>query len=268
MKSAWQTAAVVAVLAAVPLVVQSNAALNFLVVTLMIALAGQGVDAAQELLAPVVAEPHHLKRVVALDAAVGVVVNRLAGARKQSRRRVLVAEDQRRVGLAALQGDAHRHLVDGAARQGIRAAQGLRAEQYVQAERPTLSYEPVKEQGRLLRHAIVFHKELLKLINNQHDPWQRAVAGVAVAADVEDSERLERSDEDDLPRPEGVFARDVLEDGHGEVIARLLGVQALDGELQRTLGLGWSREERLQHLAAGRRRAWLTSRSRPRGSSP
>ena len=42
MRSAWQTAAVIAVLAAVPLVVQSNAALNFLVVTLMIALAGQG----------------------------------------------------------------------------------------------------------------------------------------------------------------------------------------------------------------------------------
>jgi branched-chain amino acid transport system permease protein len=42
MKALAPTAAVVAVLAAVPLVVHSNAALNFLVVTLMIALAGQG----------------------------------------------------------------------------------------------------------------------------------------------------------------------------------------------------------------------------------
>ena len=42
MKSFAPTAIVIAVLAAVPLVVQSNATLNFLVVTLMIALAGQG----------------------------------------------------------------------------------------------------------------------------------------------------------------------------------------------------------------------------------
>src|SRR4029079_17215900 len=42
MKSLAPTAIVIAVLAAVPLVVQSNATLNFLVVTLMIALAGQG----------------------------------------------------------------------------------------------------------------------------------------------------------------------------------------------------------------------------------
>src|SRR6185312_16278523 len=42
MKSFAPTAIVIAVLASVPLVVQSNATLNFLVVTLMIALAGQG----------------------------------------------------------------------------------------------------------------------------------------------------------------------------------------------------------------------------------
>jgi branched-chain amino acid transport system permease protein len=42
MKSFAPTVIVIAVLAAVPLVVQSNATLNFLVVTLMIALAGQG----------------------------------------------------------------------------------------------------------------------------------------------------------------------------------------------------------------------------------
>jgi len=42
MKPLAPVAAVVAVLAAVPLIVQSNAALNFLVVALMIALAGQG----------------------------------------------------------------------------------------------------------------------------------------------------------------------------------------------------------------------------------
>lgn len=42
MRSFAPTAVVIAILAAVPLVVQSNATLNFLVVTLMIALAGQG----------------------------------------------------------------------------------------------------------------------------------------------------------------------------------------------------------------------------------
>jgi len=41
-KDAWLIGAVVAVLAAVPLAVHSNVVLNFLVVTLMIALAGQG----------------------------------------------------------------------------------------------------------------------------------------------------------------------------------------------------------------------------------
>jgi branched-chain amino acid transport system permease protein len=42
MKALAPIAAVVVVLAAVPLVVHSNATLNFLIVTLMIALAGQG----------------------------------------------------------------------------------------------------------------------------------------------------------------------------------------------------------------------------------
>ena len=42
MRSYVPTAIVIAVLGAVPLVVESNAILNFLVVTLMIALAGQG----------------------------------------------------------------------------------------------------------------------------------------------------------------------------------------------------------------------------------
>jgi branched-chain amino acid transport system permease protein len=42
MKGCWSIAVVIAVLAAVPLFVHSNVVLNFLVVTLMIALAGQG----------------------------------------------------------------------------------------------------------------------------------------------------------------------------------------------------------------------------------
>ena len=42
MKALWALAAVIALLAAVPVVIHSNAVLNFLVVTMMIALAGQG----------------------------------------------------------------------------------------------------------------------------------------------------------------------------------------------------------------------------------
>ena len=68
-------------------------------------------------------------KVVALDQAVGVVVDRLAGPRQQPGGRVVLAEDQVRVGLAALQRDAHGHLAERAAGQRVRAAEGLRAEE-------------------------------------------------------------------------------------------------------------------------------------------
>ena len=50
-----------------------------------------------------VGQPDDLEGVVAFDQAVGVVVDRLAGPRQQAGRRVVGAEDQLGVGLAALQ---------------------------------------------------------------------------------------------------------------------------------------------------------------------
>ena len=76
------------------------------------ALLGQCVDRVQILLAPLVGQPDHLERMIPFDQAVGVVVNRLARRDEQPGRRVVFAQDQVRVGLAALQGDAHRHLPD------------------------------------------------------------------------------------------------------------------------------------------------------------
>ena len=81
--------------------------------------------------------------------AVGVVVDRLAGPGQQPGGRVVFAEDQVGVGLAALQGDAHGHLADRAAGQRVGPAQRLRAEQHVDAERPALPHQPVQQQRRL-----------------------------------------------------------------------------------------------------------------------
>ena len=75
---------------------------------------------------------------VALEQAVGVVVDRLAGPGQQPGGRVLLAEDQVGVGLAALQGDADRHLADRAAGQRVGPGQGLRAQAARGCRRPGL----------------------------------------------------------------------------------------------------------------------------------
>ena len=62
-------------------------------------------------------EPGNLKRVVAFQQAIGVIVNCLAGASEQSGGCVLLAEDEVRVGLAALQSDPHGNLTKRAAGQ-------------------------------------------------------------------------------------------------------------------------------------------------------
>ena len=59
-----------------------------------------------------VGQPDDLEGVVAFEQAVGVVVDRLAGPGQQAGGRVVFAQDQVGVGLAALQGDAHGHLAD------------------------------------------------------------------------------------------------------------------------------------------------------------
>ena len=76
------------------------------------------------------------------------------------------------VGLAALQGDADRHLADGAAGQRIGPAERLRAQQHVNAECPALADQPVQQQGRVLGDAIVLDEQLLKLVDHQQDSRQ------------------------------------------------------------------------------------------------
>ena len=143
------------------------------------ALPGQLADAVQVVLALLVGQPDDLEDVVALDQAVGVVVDRLAGPRQQPGRRVVLAQDQVGVGLAALQGDAHRHLVDGAAGQRVGAAQGLRAEQDVHAEGPALPHQAVQQQRRLLGDLVVLDEELLELVDDQQDARAAAVRPLA-----------------------------------------------------------------------------------------
>ncbi len=146
-------------------------------------------DLVQVLLAPLVRQPYDLEGVVALDEAVGVVVDRFAGPRQQPGRGVVGAEDQLGVGLAALQRDADRHLIDGAAGQAVGAAQRLRAEKDVQAECTALPHQPVQQLGRVLRDAVVFREKLLKFIHNQQNArrprrWRRLTVGVEVLRPV------------------------------------------------------------------------------------
>ena len=62
---------------------------------------------------------------IALDQAIGVVVNGFAGPRKQFPRPILFAEDQGRIVLGALHGDSHGELAEGAAGERIGAAKRL-----------------------------------------------------------------------------------------------------------------------------------------------
>ena len=137
-------------------------------------------------LAALVGEPDHLEEVVALDHAVGVVVDRLAGAGQQPGGRVVLAQDQVGVGLAALQGDPHGHLAQRAAGQRVGAAQGLRAQEDVDAEGPALADQAVEQQRDLLRDLVVLDEELLELVDDQQDARHRRArrSGLAIAVEV------------------------------------------------------------------------------------
>ncbi len=137
--------------------------------------AGEVGKPAEILVALVVREPDDLEGMVALEQAVGVVVDRLAGPGQQPGGRVVFAEDQVGVGLAALQGDAHGHLADRAAGQRIGPAEGLRAQQHVDAERPALPHQPVQQQRRLLGDAVVLDEQLLELVDDQQDAGELLV---------------------------------------------------------------------------------------------
>jgi len=69
-----------------------------------------------------------LKRIIAFNHAVGVVVDGFTGPGQEPRGAVFFTEDEVRVGVAALQGDADRHLPDRRAGQRIGPPQRLRAQ--------------------------------------------------------------------------------------------------------------------------------------------
>ena len=119
------------------------------------------------LLALVIPEPHHLERAVALDHAACVVVDRFTRPRQQARCGVVVAQDQRRIGLVALQRDANAHLTHGGSRQRVGAAQRLRAQDHVHAEGAALTHQSIEQQRRFLRHLVLFNEEFLELVHDQ-----------------------------------------------------------------------------------------------------
>ena len=122
---------------------------------------------------------------VAREQAVLVVVDRFAGAGEQAGGGVFVAEDEVGVGLAALQGDAHRHLADRAAGERVGAAERLRAQEHVDAERAALADEAVEQQRRVLGELVVGDEQLLELVDDQQRARQRRVGhGAAEAGDV------------------------------------------------------------------------------------
>src|SRR5262245_38114042 len=115
-----------------------------------VVLSVHGSDVEKKLLAAVFGKPYHLERVVPLDESVRVVVDRFAGPRQESRRGVIVTQDEVSVRFAALERDSHRHLVDRAARQGVGASQGLRTEQDVKSKGPSLPNQPIQKLGGVL----------------------------------------------------------------------------------------------------------------------
>ena len=127
-----------------------------------------------EVLIPnLIGEPGRLEWAVALQRARHVVVNALARTGEEARRGVTLIHNQVGVRFIALQRDSHNHLTHGSSSQRIRAAEGLRAEQHVDAKRAALAHNSVEQDRSDLRYPIFFGEELLKFINDQHDPRQR-----------------------------------------------------------------------------------------------
>ena len=137
-----------------------------------------------------VRQPDDLEEVVPFHHAVGVVVDRLAGPGQQPGGRVVFAQDQVRVGLAALKRDPHGHLAQRGLGQRVLAAQGLRAQDDVHAEGTTLPHQAVEQQRDLLRDLVVLDEELLELVDDQQDARHRhfgpglAIAGQVLAAEL------------------------------------------------------------------------------------
>ena len=150
-----------------------------------ILLAAHFLDVLQVLLAALVREPDDLEQVVSLHHAVGVVVDRLAGAGEQPGGGVVFAQDQVGVGFAALKRDPHGHLAERGLGQRVLAAQGLRAEDHVHAEGTALPHQAVEQQRDFLRDLVVFDEELLELVDDEQDPRHRYLGpGLAIAVQV------------------------------------------------------------------------------------
>src|SRR5690606_13823280 len=125
------------------------------------------------LVALVVAEPGNLERTVSIPGAIRVVVDGLTGSREQSGRGVVFAQNQVGVGLAALQGDAHRHLSDRRSSQRISTAERLRTEHNMDARCPPMSHKPVEQQRSRLRISVDFGEDLLDLVDDEENAWHR-----------------------------------------------------------------------------------------------
>src|SRR5258706_5502798 len=95
--------------------------------------------------ATIVRQPRDLKWTVAFDQSSGVVVDRLAGAREESRRGIVVAQNQMRIRFGSLQRDADSHLANRAAGEAGRARDRLRAEEHVNAKCSSLADKTIEQ---------------------------------------------------------------------------------------------------------------------------
>ncbi len=127
-----------------------------------------------------------LELLVARQVAGVLVVDRQPRPAEASTCRVILGQEQPRIGLVGLQHDAHRDLVERAAQQVHRpvAAKGLGAEDGVQAEGSPLANQVVEELGALVGDGVVVREEHLELVHDHDHPGQRLPRVLPVGPDV------------------------------------------------------------------------------------
>jgi hypothetical protein len=138
----------------------------------------------QVVIPAVIRQPCHLKSLVAFHHAVSVVVNGFAWARKQAGGRIIVSQDEAGISLTALQGDAHGHLVNCAAREAIGASQSLRTEQDMQAKGASLSHQAVQNLRGLRANGVVFGEKFLELVYQQENARQPVIGLLPIVGNV------------------------------------------------------------------------------------
>ena len=144
----------------------------------------EGANALQVALSLVVGQPGHLEGVVALHQTVGVVVDGLTRPGEEPGCGVVVSQDEAGVCLAALERDAHGHLVDGTAGQGVTPGQGLGAQEDVHAKRAALAHQAVQDLRHLRGYRVVLGEELLELVHDEQDARHALAGFVPVVSDV------------------------------------------------------------------------------------